>query len=399
MEQKRLEPQDASASSGKLAEAPKLSLEAFDGVRGICSLLIMIGHFFTVFSPVWHKDARFPTVGVEYLSSVSLFIVLSGFTLAHVYPTADKINKKTFLLKRAAHLAPVYYLGLALALPQFMRYTEGFNFWSGIPISLLGVQSVTLVGGLFWNGPCWTVSCLAFCYLCFPRLTRWLGADQRRPMKTFLWICVFALLDTLSKLSPVLGLITYVWFPFRLPHFLLGMCAYMIAAQAQANSLTKWCMTRATAVSDSCSLVCVLNIIICAHTTYRKNDPVSFFTHIYMSSAILPPLHAVWLMALASPTCNSYTKQALCSRPLKFLGQISYSLYLTHYTVIVYICWVVTRSVPPMNQIWQLPGFYYLPEWYILPVLCVVIAVATAVHYLIERPARAAIIARLARSD
>jgi peptidoglycan/LPS O-acetylase OafA/YrhL len=57
--------------------------------------------------------------GIEYLSPVTFFIIMSGFTLTVVYykPTSPDYNKPltvssvwTFFQKRFLRLAPIYYL-------------------------------------------------------------------------------------------------------------------------------------------------------------------------------------------------------------------------------------------------------------------------------------------------
>ena len=53
------------------------------GLRGIAASLIFFGHFFTNFSPQ-DKEAA-PLITVEYFMPVTIFFVVSGFTLAVIY--------------------------------------------------------------------------------------------------------------------------------------------------------------------------------------------------------------------------------------------------------------------------------------------------------------------------
>jgi peptidoglycan/LPS O-acetylase OafA/YrhL len=61
---------------------------------------------------------------LQFLSAVTLFFVISGFTLTVVYGDAGALSsrdaRRSFLWKRFARLGPIYYLSLLVALPQLL---------------------------------------------------------------------------------------------------------------------------------------------------------------------------------------------------------------------------------------------------------------------------------------
>eukprot|EP00957_Ditylum_brightwellii_P058187 4412510-Ditylum_brightwellii.AAC.1 len=91
----------------------------FQGLRGVCAMAIFLGHQTDNFlaSPFHGQSV---VVGLEYLQAVSLFFLLSGIPLVRLYSTPKKFNDWAgtvdFWRKRAARLAPMYYLTLVLNL-------------------------------------------------------------------------------------------------------------------------------------------------------------------------------------------------------------------------------------------------------------------------------------------
>ena len=78
---------------------------------------------------------------------------------------------------------------------------------------------------------------------------------------------------------------------------------------------------------------------------------------------------------------GGYLARILGSRPLVWLGEISYSIYMVHFPVLIVI-----------RRIWEQLGF---AEWEavgrtfaFLASVALVIALATMLFYLVERPAR-----------
>jgi peptidoglycan/LPS O-acetylase OafA/YrhL len=145
------------------------------------------------FSIAKPPDHAFPVIAIEYLSSVTMFFIISGYTLVHVYNPKEKSSKliinqqsrREFYLKRVARLAPVYYLGLLLAIVPFAVYaTDTMRMVISIPVALLAAQSVTFIGESSWNGPLWTVSALAVCYSIFPWILGKLRAANVRQLIT-----------------------------------------------------------------------------------------------------------------------------------------------------------------------------------------------------------------------
>jgi hypothetical protein len=73
-------------------------LDALDGIRGLCSLWVVVGHLIEF----WISNdgqGDFPVLALEYMSGVTLFFLISGFTLVVVYdrPGSDTATASSLL--------------------------------------------------------------------------------------------------------------------------------------------------------------------------------------------------------------------------------------------------------------------------------------------------------------
>ena len=90
----------------------------------------------------------------------------------------------------------------------------------------------------------------------------------------------------------------------------------------------------------------------------------------------------------------------LTTRPVLFLGEISYSFYSIHAPVLWYLCWAVSGKV---GEVIIIPnataaqGFFFLPSWSLPLDLLLVIAVAAPLHYVLEKPMRSSILVAAAK--
>lgn len=163
-------------------------LAPLDGLRGVGAICIVLYHFFSGFTPTAAEVAHYPVYAPEFTSVVTLFFVISGFTLTCVYNKgggdAAPVGAVAFMQKRVARMAPVYYASLLPALPSFYVYVTGTTERAVVGVlTLLWAQAI-IVRSSGWNMPLWQASAFAFTYLFFPpalaRLRTWSSAALRR---------------------------------------------------------------------------------------------------------------------------------------------------------------------------------------------------------------------------
>ena len=145
--------------------------EILNGLRGVASLMVILYHIFEGFatSPI---DQRF---NHGYLA-VDFFFVLSGFVIGYAYDDrwSTGLKTKDFFKRRLIRLHPMIVLGIVFGVITFI--IQGSKQWDGTPVSLSMVLLAMLLslflipaapgsgievrgnGEMFpLNGPVWTL--------------------------------------------------------------------------------------------------------------------------------------------------------------------------------------------------------------------------------------------------
>lgn len=105
---------------------------------------------------------------------VDLFFVVSGFVIAYVY--SERLSGAaygTFLLRRAARIAPLHWLTLALMLAMAVvtgQLGQGPFDPGCLPANALALHSLGLCGIETFNGPSWSISAELVMYVAAPAL-------------------------------------------------------------------------------------------------------------------------------------------------------------------------------------------------------------------------------------
>ena len=404
-------------------EAPpqtRASLEAVDGLRGVGAICIAAYHFLLLFTPPPGELASYPVYAVEFGSVVTLFFVISGFTLAVVYHDAPRVSALAFMRKRAARLAPLYYASLLVSLPTFYLYTPSAATQVLVSIStLLWLQAVVLPlaqshmlnpASSLWNAPLWQVSASALMYMLLPAALARLKAWSTRGLCYA--VAALTLLDAVLVIAapvllPPVGVrvdfeFLHVFPLFRVPQFLVGICAGIVVLRRDLN------LPRAGLTADGCTMALALSsLVVCplvSSTGYMVPALGLPTWHLYIGvvELLVTPVHALWLTALCAPGgAAGITRRVLASRPFRLLGTLSYAIYALHMPVLYYAGWAwrgqgITAEALPEHRDPNTGtvGPFVYPAAALAPLLALIIAVAAAAHVAIENPCRALINAR-----
>lgn len=178
------------------AASPRHRYEILDGLRGVAALLVIWYHVFEAFatSPV---DQRF---NHGYLA-VDFFFVLSGFVIGHAYDSRWQrgMTAGRFIVRRIIRLQPMVIIGVLLGVVSFI--IQGCERWDGTAVSTSAVIASFLFG-LFMlpalpgtmpevrgngemfplNGPSWS---LFFEYIGSIGYALWLHRLSRRGLRLF----------------------------------------------------------------------------------------------------------------------------------------------------------------------------------------------------------------------
>lgn len=207
----------------KASQLPGLNI-----LRILASFYMVMYHVHPAFLPV--ELQNFFSDGA---SDTSLFFILSGFLLAHLYSgkPMDRNGQWQFFSRRAARIFPANALGLVFLLLVQLAFGNKFADWGVLARCLALVQSWTVGSAYALNVPAWSMSCLFFCYLLFPvglPLLKKLNTSSLQILLFVLWICSAFVVPLLSRWPGVFEIDNWVQYLHNSPlprclEFLLGM--------------------------------------------------------------------------------------------------------------------------------------------------------------------------------
>lgn len=370
----------------------KTQLKSLTGLRFLAALAVFIAHI----PETWPEyDFGKAPIGA---AGVSFFFVLSGFILAYVYvprlsaSTSNSFPFKEFYLRRVARIWPLHLMTLLIALfavfgwHTFLKqdyvfiktFTNVFLLQAWVPIHKWGY---------FLNGPAWSLSVEAFFYVVFPFFL--IGRPKRFVLKysgvlifTFLLVLLIGIygpawqsrgiqFDALIRNFP----------PIRCFEFASGIaCGIFFLSRPQRSE-------RSRASDTVCEILIVLLVLLFFYGSnwlgfYRHEQPLGIsasFSYWYRFSGATPVFAMLIFIFARSEGWGSWF---LSRRLLVYLGEISYSFYMVHMSVLLVIA-----------RLDRVEGSWVEP----LQIACCLglsIAASSLLYHLVEVPFRRAIVAR-----
>lgn len=312
-------------------------LPALTGLRGIAAYAVLIAHDIS-----FSLSGESPfIVGLSYFG-MSLFFVLSGFVIHYNYGAAfarDGVARaaRRFLLARFARLYPLYILGLVLSL----SFIPGSAFFQDPWIALacltltqswFNVQGAT--GDALANS--WSISTeVAFYVLFIPAAA---GITRlHHPMTWLLVLCVAAPIainvathfvpsDTagIAGVSAAGSYWIFYFSPFvRVFEFFAGVLAAQVFVASDSSEAEN---RISTFILGTCIGWCVLAITIGPHST-------NTVIRLLMMNFIFAPAIAIGLIVICRH--DTVWSRLLSSRLMLAAGEISYSVYLLQFFVLI----------------------------------------------------------------
>ncbi|MEU1413986.1 acyltransferase [Streptomyces sp. NPDC005731] len=288
-------------------------------------------------APRWLDGLMFGRIAVVF------FLVLSGFSLA-VSPARSGWRPggvSRFLRRRAWRILPPYWAALAFSL---------VISWLVVPASHTGPptgRSVLVYGLLAQdmftaptpNGAFWSIGVEAELYLLFPLLLfvrRRLGAVV---LMTAVTLLVAAGGLTAAGATPVEG---DNWLtPHLAPVFVAGLVGAGIVVASDRIRRLPWPRLAAVAATPVLALVAV------------KGSVWTVNHYFWVDLAVAPAM--TMLLAAVATGRPARLVRLLTTRPVRGLGDCSYSLYLIHLPIVM----TVVRRIAPEFVSPGLPTFWF----------------------------------------
>ncbi|MEV4529075.1 acyltransferase [Streptosporangium sp. NPDC049304] len=333
-------------------------LDAMDGVRAVASFGVLLYHVAST-TGASLREGFLPALLSRGDIGVPIFFLLSGFLLYR--PWAGEVVRGEappgaggYLWKRALRILPAYWLVVAVALPLW-SWPQAADPVNWLPFLLL-VQNY--VPEPWWAGASppglgqmWSLSVEMTFYLALPLLAVALralarrGADPVARAKLLLTgICALALVSPLWAIfshvpahRPELGL----WLPRSMLYFAAGMALAVVSFWAHAETDPDAPVRRLTrGVRESwvtCWIIAAFVYAVAASPIAggRLFEIQDLWTDIFEMT-----LYTVFVLALLSPVAlqtpePSPLRSLLGNRVMRYLGRISYGVFLWQFVVIV----------------------------------------------------------------
>lgn len=346
---------------GSRAREP-LTIPSLDGLRAASFLLVFLGHAGLPFIPI----------AIPAGFGVTVFFFLSGYLITTLLRLEveqhGRINFKHFYLRRLFRIWPPFYLVLGGAsllalsgvlggefeLPSVAAQALHYcNYWL-IAHTAKGMPPGTVVY--------WSLAVEEHFYLLFPALYVLLvraGYDGKQQRTTFLVLCAAVLIWRLVLIH-LLGASferTYLASDTRFDSMLFG-CSLAVAGNPALDLPKK----DRPALTDVAFFTAGI-IVLLASFMYRSEVFRETFRYTVQGLALYP----VFVTAVRFPHWGPI--RVLNLRFMKYLGSISYSLYLVHHVILI----AVERQFPR-------------PEIAGPLALVTAIAVSSVMWFSIERP-------------
>ncbi|PWU01978.1 MAG: hypothetical protein C5B53_02225 [Candidatus Melainabacteria bacterium] len=366
----------------------KPKLDALTSLRFLSALLIVVGHA-AASDSVFHLDPHGYFVrNVAYAQAVSFFFVLSGFILTYNYSGLKGLaHTKHFLWARIGRIWPSH-LSTAL-LSMAVHPLEYVHFaWTSFSIilaNLLLVQAWIPVREYYYsiNPVSWSISDEFFFYLSFILLIRPWRWGWRS--KLFLGVALVVLSITLGEViqeSHPGGRLTlcFEYLPTinplcRIFEFILGMSIADIWL-IRRQTLNNFGSTAMTIVELLVVLLVAASVLLTPCMVQAlpvQNQSALARWLLYCGGA---PLFAALIFVVAFQ--KGAIAKLLAHPWLVWLGEISYSIYLVHFTLLRYLLDPDVQKLYAHVNNWLLFSLY----------VAIVILVAHLNFALVESPFR-----------
>jgi peptidoglycan/LPS O-acetylase OafA/YrhL len=357
------------AGPGGDGEAGRLA--PLDALRGFAALGV------SVFSHYQHfggTKATYPLNNLLFFHwvyenawlFVDLFFILSGVVLTYRYlgPIASKaVSGRQFFNLRLSRLYPLHVAALLVA--AAVEWTLWARHEATVIYDHNDLYNFTLqlfyLGTFFehgwsFNEPSWSVAGEVLVYLLFfVYASRW--------RKSYVAIAVLSIAVGIATQQPNWNLpILNSLLGRAMVGFFLGSIGYLALERLDARG---WGRAAGWAALGVFTVFCVVASFIGFHEwigSVPLPNALAIFPLVILASLRVPPL--AWFLSL---------------RPLTFLGDLSYAVYLIHVPLqMIFLAVMRARKVTiPTESPWLLVGF-----------AVVLLVAATITHYAFERPAR-----------
>ena len=311
--------------------------DLLDGLRGVAAITVVWFHIFEAFATS-HLDQR---INHGYLA-VDFFFVLSGFVIGYAYDDRwGKMKTKVFIKRRVIRLHPMVVMGAIIGAVMF--YWQGCPVWDVSKVTIGALFMATFINALLLpatpgteirglgemyplNGPGWS---LFFEYIGNILYALFIHKFSTRVLAVLVFLagCGLALFAIGGPYGDICAGFSLTGTEFTagslrlLFSFSAGLLLFRIFKPVKVKGAFWIC---------SLSIIALLSVPRLGGAEY-----------LWMNGVYDTVCFAVFFPFLVYLGASGKTTDKYTTRICKFLGDISYPLYMVHYPFIyLYYAWV-----------------------------------------------------------
>lgn len=320
------------ASPKEIVRSRPVHIPALDGVRGLAVLIVVMLHYL---GGAQNHNPFVRAFGYTLRagwSGVSLFFVLSGFLITGILWDTRHQSLKRFFLRRTVRIFPLYYFALMLVAISLLIVKAGWHQWHDWLIFLAYGRNIQpLLYNLGIGGPLhvdhfWSLACEEQFYIVWPFLIRrcrnlhqakWLAAGMIVVSFAMRWMVLYGGWSGMAEFTLS-----------RAGELAVG--AFLALVIRESGESPQWLKRLAWPVF--LTAFAVFFAIAWTHRDPRLSVPAIYLWGIV---AISMMYGAMLVLALESKP----VKRLFELRFLRYLGTISYGVYVYHILFIKQFRW------------------------------------------------------------
>ncbi|QKJ32026.1 acyltransferase [Mucilaginibacter mali] len=329
-------------------QASKKHYPILDGLRGVAAVMVVCFHIFETFA----DGNRFKQVINHGYLAVDFFFLLSGFVVAYAYDDRwGKMTQWDFYKRRLVRLQPMVIMGTIIGAALFyLQACDAFApialtpVWKMLLVMLVGFTLIPILPSMDirgWaemhplDGPCWSLFFEYVANILYALFVRKFSKTALSIL-VFLSACFLVQYLIMGPQGDVIG--GWSVDPTQL-HIGFARMLYPFFAGLLLCRMGKLIHVRGA--FWLCSFMLAIIFIL-----PRAGDEQHLWMNGIYESVCIIVLFPLIVAIGAGGEIKGKRSAAIC----KFLGDISYPLYITHYPLIyTYVAWISNNKVPVNN--------------------------------------------------
>ena len=335
----------------------KAHYDLLDGLRGVAALMVIWYHVFEGFA--FASNSAIETLNHGYLA-VDCFFILSGFVIGYAYDDrwGKSLTMKDFFKRRLIRLHPMVIMGAVLGAITFC--IQGSVQWDGthVAISMIMLSLLCTIffipampgvgyevrgnGEMFpLNGPCWS---LFFEYIGNILYALFIRRLSNKALTVFV-----VLLGVALAAFAVFNVSTYgnigVGWTLDGVNFLGGSLRMLFPFSLGMLMSRNFKPMKV----KGAFWICAIALIALFSVPYLEGLEPLCMNGVYEAFCVIVAFPIIlWIGASGTTTDKQSTK--IC----KFLGDISYPVYVIHYPLMyLFYAWLIENQLYTLGETWH----------------------------------------------